>query len=178
MPYGGAKRWIFYAKAGGKNMSETVNQETTTAEPERTFTQAELDATIKERLARERAKYADYEAIREKAMKYDEQIESSKSELQRAQEEAAAYKAKMDELQSAIDATNARAKVSQETGVPANLLTGTTEEECMSQAEAIKKWHEGSSGYPVVPDKGEVTIIGGGKTRDQFAEWFSQNLKK
>ena len=48
----------------------------------------------------------------------------------------------------------------------------------MSQAEAIKKWHEGSSGYPVVADKGEVTIIGGGKTRDQFAEWFSQNLKK
>ena len=40
-------------------MSETVNQDTqqTAAEPERTFTQSEMDAIIRDRLKRERAVY-------------------------------------------------------------------------------------------------------------------------
>lgn len=162
-------------------MSETVNQEANeTAEkaPERTFTQAELDATIGERLARERAKYADYESIKEKAAQYDEQVEASKSELQKAQEAAAKYKEKMEALQNAIAANAARTKASTETGVPADFLHGTTEEECMAEALALKKWHEGNSGYPIVADKGEVIVTGGGKTRDQFADWLSQNLHK
>lgn len=161
-------------------MSETVNQEATneTAEkaPERTFTQAELDATIGERLARERAKYADYESIKAKAAQYDEQVEASKSELQKAREAAEKYKAKMEELQSTITANAARAKASAETGVPADFLHGTTEEECMAEAQALKKWHEGNSGYPIVADKGEVIGTGGGKTRDQFADWFTQTI--
>lgn len=163
-------------------MSETVNQEATTNEtakaPERTFTQAELDATIGERLARERAKYADYESIKAKAAQYDEQVEASKSELQKAQEKAAQYKEKMEALQNAIAANAARTKASTETGVPADFLHGTTEEECMAEALALKKWHEGNSGYPIVADKGEVIVTGGGKTRDQFADWLSQNLHR
>ena len=63
-------------------MSETVQQEQTiiTEElPERTFTQAEMDAIIGDRLNRERKKYADYEDIKAKAAKFDELENASKT---------------------------------------------------------------------------------------------------
>ena len=56
-------------------MNETVNQEmneTATAQKEnRTFTQDEVNAIVADRLARERAKYADYEDLKGKAAKAD-----------------------------------------------------------------------------------------------------------
>ena len=63
-------------------MAETVNQETngTAAETQeneqRTFTQAEMNAIIQDRLTRERGKYADYEALKAKAAKFDEAEEA------------------------------------------------------------------------------------------------------
>ena len=46
-------------------MSETVDQEKT--EVAKTFSQEELNAVVEDRLARERKKYADYEALKDKA---------------------------------------------------------------------------------------------------------------
>lgn len=158
---------------------ETVNQETKqTAEqaeqPERTFTQAEMDAIIGDRLARERAKYADYEDMKAKAQKYDAQEEASKTDLQKAQEQAEQYKSQLSALQNEISARNARDKVSAETGVPASLLTGDTEEACKQQADAILKWHGAQAKYPDAAGVGgEPQVISGGQTRDQFAEWAS-----
>lgn len=66
------------------------NVETTQTKPktesEKTFTQAELDATIKDRLARERQKYQDYDDLKTKAAKLDELEESQKSELEKLQD--------------------------------------------------------------------------------------------
>ena len=79
-------------------MSETVNQEATTTtatEPERTFTQTEVDAIVRDRLQRERNKYADYEAYKEKAEKFDAAEEAQKSELQKATERASALEAEL-----------------------------------------------------------------------------------
>lgn len=70
---------------------ETVNQENTvetTQQEERTFTQAEMNAIIQERVARERGKYADYDDLKAKAAQYDEAQEASKSDLQKAVERA------------------------------------------------------------------------------------------
>jgi hypothetical protein len=58
--------------------------------PPRTFSQAELDAVVRDRLARERAKYADYDDLKAKALRFDELDASAKSDLQKAQEAAAA----------------------------------------------------------------------------------------
>ena len=72
-------------------MAETVNQETngTAAETQeneqRTFTQAEMNAIIQDRLTRERGKYADYEALKAKAAKFDAAEETGKTDLQKAQ---------------------------------------------------------------------------------------------
>ena len=56
---------------------ETVNQVATTTqenagEETKTFTQAELDKIVGDRLSRERSKYADYESLKEKAARLDE----------------------------------------------------------------------------------------------------------
>ena len=49
-------------------MSETVNQENqATEETGKVFTQDEVNAIVKDRLTRAGAKYADYDALKEKA---------------------------------------------------------------------------------------------------------------
>lgn len=58
-------------------------------------------------------------------------------------------------LQKSIDTRNARDKVSASTGVPANLLTGDTEEACKAQADAILAWKNDQPKYPESGDGGE-----------------------
>lgn len=120
-------------------MDEQTKQ-TTPEDKGKTFTQEDVNAAVEARLSRERAKYADYEALKEKAAKYDKAEESAKSELQKAQDLAADYKAKLDAREKELNATKARDKVSAETGVPAALLTGESEEACKAQAEALLQW--------------------------------------
>jgi len=55
---------------------------------DRTFTQAEVDALIKERLGRTKAQYADYDDLKAKAQAWAEYEEKQKSELQKANERA------------------------------------------------------------------------------------------
>ena len=155
---------------------ETVNQENVSGEQtaERTFTQAEVNAMVQERLNRDRAKYADYESLKEKAAKFDKIEEESKSELQKATERADSLQKEIDKLKKANSIREIRTNVSAETGVPESLLTGETEEDCQAQAKAILSFAK--PGYPSVKDGGEVRSVGGNaRTRDQFAKWFNAN---
>jgi hypothetical protein len=57
-----------------------------------TFTpeqQAQVDRIVRDRLARQKAQFADYEDLKNKASEYDKIAESNKTELQKAQERAA-----------------------------------------------------------------------------------------
>jgi multidrug efflux pump subunit AcrA (membrane-fusion protein) len=67
----------------------------------RMFTQAELDAVVTDRLARERKKatekYADYEALKEKASRLDEIEKAQLSELEQAQQRAAEADARAEQ---------------------------------------------------------------------------------
>lgn len=149
-------------------MEETVKATENTEE--KTFTQAEVDAIVGDRLKRDRQKYADYDALKEKAEKYDKLEEENKSELQKAVERADAAQNELDALKSANAIRDIRDKVAEETGVPVHLLTATTEEDCKAQAQAILDYAK-PKGYPKVRDGGEVTKTGKLSTRQQFAEW-------
>ena len=154
---------------------ETVNQENSAPEaPERTFTQTELDSIINERLQRERSKYADYNALKEKADSYDQYVEANKSELQKAQDKAAALQKELDGMKQAAAEKAIKEKVAKETGVPVDLLTGSTEDECKAQAEAIKAFAKPS--YPNIRDAGEPSGTTKSSTAQQFAEWFNQTF--
>ena len=126
-------------------MENTVNQDATinnepTQTPEgneRTFSQADVDNVVSERLKRERAKYSDYEELKAKAAKLDEIEEANKTELQKATERATELETELNGLKKANEIRSIRDKVSNETGVPVNLLTGEDEESCAAQAKEI-----------------------------------------
>lgn len=160
--------------------TESVKQEVTAVEEstqERTFTQAEVDNIVSTRLGKERAKFSDYEELKAKADKYTEIEEANKSELQKATERAEALQARLDEMENASKIHNLRAEVSKETGVPVDLLTATTTEDCKKQAEAILAFAKPAS-YPTVHDAGETTGVNTKTTSDQFADWLNQNLRR
>lgn len=154
---------------------ETVNQEIATENTEKTFTQAELDAIVGDRLKRDRAKFADYDALKEKAEKYDALEEASKSELQKAIERGDALQTELDNLRSEKAIRELREKVAEETGVPSRLLTATTEDDCRAQAADIMEYAN-VKGYPSVRDGGEVRNTGKPTTKQQFAEWAAQTF--
>ena len=124
-----------------------------TAEPERVFTQAEMDAIIGDRLKRERAKYADYDEFKAKAAKFDEAEEASKSELQKAVEERDKLKAELDKIAAERERAEKVARVAAEKGVDEKLLArmaGDVEENAEFLASRPK--------YEAVHDEGEKVV--------------------
>lgn len=161
--------------------TETVIQETTvtdTENQERTFTQSELDEILKSRLAKERAKFGNYEELQKKAAKLDEIEEASKSELQKATEKADALQRQLDELTKANEVRTMREKVASEVGIPASLLHGDTEESCVEQAKQLLAFKNDSAGYPTVRDGGEVenAPTKPKSNGEAFGEWLETQL--
>lgn len=152
---------------------ETTGQEAQHTE-ERTFTQAELNAIVQERVRDLTAKYENYEELKEKAQKYDTIEEEAKTELQKATERADALQKELDSMKKADSLRAIRAEVAKETGVPESLLTAETREACVEQAKAIMSFAKPNA-YPVVKDGGEVSPGSTGSTREQFADW-AENL--
>ena len=156
----------------GIQTNQEVNTQTAEEPKQEVFTQEDVNRIVAKRVA----KYSDYETLKEKAAKYDEAEEANKSELQKATERADSLQAELNAMKSAEQLRTLREEVSNERGVPANLLTGTTKEECEAQAEQLLNWANPNS-YPSVPDGGEpVGAATKRTTREQFAEHFNQIL--
>lgn len=149
---------------------ETVVQETVES---KTFTQDEVNSIVAERLNRDRAKYADYDSLKQKAEEFDKLQEANKTELQKATERADGLERELAELKKANELQSIRQKISNETGVPVNLLTAETEETISEQAKAIKAYATPNE-YPKVKDGGEVNGTLRQSNGKQFAEWFNQ----
>lgn len=148
----------------------TQENATTTEKPEKTFTQDEVNAFFNKRYGELMSKVNEYE---EKAKKFDEMEESNKSELEKANEKAAKLESELKAIKEAETVRGIREEVAKETGIPAHLLTGATEEECKAQAIAIAEYAKPTP-YPAVKDGGEISNINKPSTRQQFAEWTSQ----
>lgn len=104
---------------------------------EKKFTQADVDAIIEGRLAREKQKYADYEDLKEKAGKYEVLKNRSKTEAEKTAEQIADLQKQLEGLTKEKTVSQARSKVAAEMKVPVELLTGEDEETCKKQAKAI-----------------------------------------
>lgn len=156
---------------GTDNQNIQEQQTEATATEGKTFTQAELDAVVRDRLKREREKYADFEAYKEKASKYDEIEQASKSELEKANEKVNKLQAELDGIKKAAELKELRTKIATENNVPIELLTGTTEEECTAQAAKIKEMLAASGIPTAVKDGGEPRYPGKVSTATQFANW-------
>lgn len=99
--------------------------------------QDELNEAIKDRLARERAKFADYKDLKAKAAKLDELEEANQSELEKANSKASAAEAERDDARA--EALRLRVAVEHGIGLEdADLfLTGRDEETLTAQAKRL-----------------------------------------
>ena len=151
--------------------TETVGNATqgAPAEPERTFTQAEMDAIIGDRLKRERAKYADYDEAKAALNELTQLKEANKTEFEKVVEERDKLAAQLEAITEKQKRADQVAKAAAENGVDADLLarmSGDVEENA-----AFLKEQMGQRRYPSVPDYGEANAKAGNKsTAQQFAD--------
>ena len=96
-------------------------------------------------------------------------------ELTKEHERAEALQKQLDERNAADAIREMKDKVSQETGVPANLLTAEDEDACRQQAASIKEY--ATPKYPTVQDGGDPHPPTQKATREQFAEWLDEVSK-
>lgn len=95
-------------------------------------------------------------------------------ELSKAQALASSLQTELDGMKAAEALRLVREKVAKDKKVPVELLTGATEEDCVSQADSIIAFAKPT--YPRVKDGGEVGGETKSTTRDQFAEWAKEQL--
>ena len=99
--------------------------------------QEDFDKAIQTRIARERAKIpTDYDDLKAQAAKYADWEESQKTESQKANDRAEAAEKRAAELET----RTTRAEVAAVKGIPAELLSGSTQEELEASADALIKF--------------------------------------
>lgn len=76
-----------------------------------TFTQADVDRIVQERLKRAESKYADYADLKAKASKLDEIEAANQSELEKATKKAADAEARLQALEAAARAATVKSAV-------------------------------------------------------------------
>lgn len=159
--------------------NQTSQENTQTQEQkaeEKIFTQAEANSFLKKEEAKIKAKYSDYAELKEKAAKFDELAEANKTELEKANEKAAKLQAELDGIKKAAELREMREKIAAENNIPANLLTGATEEECNAQVESIKGLLN-ANGIPTsVSDGGEPNHSGKVSNQTTFANWVKGKI--
>jgi len=137
------------------NMLEDNATQGAPAEPERTFTQAEMDAIIGDRLKRERSKYADYESLKEKAAQFDAAQEAAKSDYEKAVERAERAEAELKAVRAEKERADEVARVAAEKGVDAALLSRMSGD-VGENAEFLKAQMDSRPKYEPVHDGGEA----------------------
>ena len=139
---------------GNQNANEGGNNANNSGQETKTFTQAEIDAIVAERLKREREKYKDYTDLKKAAEELQQLKQSQMSEAEKLQAKLAEYERTVadKELELAnMKAEAAKQKILSEMGLPlswANRIFGTTEEEIKADAEELKKLL-GAQGKPI-----------------------------
>ena len=99
-------------------------------------TQADLDRILEQRLARERSKYADHDALKAKAEKYDELEQAQKTDAQKAAER----QAELERTASENGLTAMRLEVALDKGLTAlqaKRLVGKTKDELAADADQL-----------------------------------------
>lgn len=176
---------IRFADAGGTGDEGANNTYTPPA------TQEELDRIIGDRLGRERDKFKDYDALKDKASKYDAaqaaggagsgQNDDVTQRLSQFEERVTAAEKTANETQTELETTRVelvRSQVALDKGIAKDdliLLTATTKEDLEKQADRIVKLNAGSGKIP-----GQGAGGGDGKTGLDAgrAEWEKRHPKK
>lgn len=155
----------------------TGTEETNSQQHENAFTpitsQEEFDKAIQARIARERAKYQDYDQLKADAAELAKIRESQKTEAEKAAEALAAAEKRAAELELKA----ARAEVAAAKGVPADLLTGSTQAELEASADALIQFRGEQQPKGLhIPNEGRQPAVKGGSTAELFAAALEGHL--
>ena len=144
------------------------------AEEGRLFTQEELNKFVSERIKRVKAKYSDYEELKEKAAQFDRLSETSGTELLKVQEENVRLKEELKTIKAAEELRAIRTKIAQDNNLPIELLTEDTEEKLLKQAVNLTKYKENiAPGYPSVLDQEDHNMSYKRDSVEIFAEYMN-----
>lgn len=146
----------------------TENNQVETHEEPKMFTQDDVNNIVNKR-------FKEFKILEEKARKFDEMEEASKTELQKATERAEKLESELASLKKVNEINEIRSKVASETGVPASLINGEDEETCIAQAKAILEFKTPNT-YPNLKDGGEVGKEYKGTAQQQFSDWFNEHF--
>lgn len=149
----------------------------------KTLTQEEVDKIIKERLERERKKYADYEDLKKSAEELAKLKDSEKTEVERLKAEAAKIAKERDELSTRIKAQETRSRkvaALEKAGLPvalADRVLGETDEEIGKDVEALKALglvgsNKGGGGNPPKTGENDPSLEEvGNMSMEQYIKW-------
>lgn len=127
------------------NKAADGGQEDKNTQPEKTFTQAEIDALISERLKREREKYKDYDELKTKAEKWAQKEQADMSEAEKLQAKIAEYERQLAEKEQEAQLAKTEAlklRILDELALPksfASRIFGRKEDEIRADAGELKK---------------------------------------
>ena len=138
----------------------------------KTFTQEQVNALVGSARVHERQKYQNYDQYKAAFEELEKIKEGEKSDLQKAIERAEKAESERNALQAEKDKSTWASEVSKATGVPAEVLRGSTKEEMQAHAEALKP-HFATNAAPVVNSDGFAPAAGAAATN---AERFAQVL--
>lgn len=148
--------------------------------------QAELDRIIGDRLARERAKFGDYETLQEKASRLDE-LEEAKKTAEQKQTEALTV---AEKRAATAEAALIRAQVQASAGLTdddMSFIHGATREELEAAAEkfitrtgllAEQRQAAARRGPAPDPTQGRSGSIPAGSPQEAFAQFMQSQLQK
>ena len=126
--------------------------------PDKTFTQADVDRLVKDRLERERKKYADYDDLKKAKDELEKLKQGELSELEKERQEKETLKAAKAAADAEINELRTgqmKVRLLAAASLPPELadrLKGTTEEEIKADIEEVKKLFKPASiGTPSNP---------------------------
>jgi hypothetical protein len=108
--------------------AEGENTDTATTDAGTTFSQADIDRIVGDRLRKEQAKFGDYGDLKRKAAEFDKHAEAQKTETQKLSDRLAASEKAMQEKDTALARMSAAATYSIPPDLTDMLGSGTPEE--------------------------------------------------
>lgn len=117
--------------------------------------QEQFDGLVHVRLAREKAKYADYDDLKAAAEAFEEQKTALEQQIADAVSRAEAAEGKVQEFETEKQISSWRDEVAKAAGVPADALRGSTKEEFEAHAEVLKPLVTAATAGPIVRTVGD-----------------------
>lgn len=155
--------------------------------PAKTFSEDDINRIVKERLDRERKKYADYNDLKQAKAKLDEIEMANKSKEEQALAKLQALEAKIAESQKAVQAAELKEKKraaleSAKLGIPKDvtvselldMIPGETEEAIDSAITRLKKLFPASKAQGVGTQSAEIPVPAVKSIPQQLAELGAQ----